>query len=70
MFPDSNVKGNDSIHWLYDTMANLYKQWLPQEAQQKTLRDGGYYSVRKHLFGRSSVVIKHCYGCEPSCITK
>ena len=45
MFPDSNVDGPDSIQWLYTTMSNLYLAWLPGKAQQRTLKDGGYYSV-------------------------
>ena len=45
MFPDANVEGPDSIHWLYNTMSNLYGDWLPGEEQQQTIKDGGYYSV-------------------------
>ena len=47
MFPDPNVDGPDSIHWLYNTMSNLYSGWLPGWQQQQTIKDGGYYSVRK-----------------------
>ena len=47
MFPDTTVKGPDAIHWLYNTMASLYSDWLPGETQQATIKDGGYYSVRK-----------------------
>ena len=45
MFPDPNVEGPDSIHWLYNTMSNVYSHWLPEESQQRTIKDGGYYSV-------------------------
>ena len=45
MFPDANVEGPDSIHWLYNKMSNLYSHWLPEETQQRTIKDGGYYSV-------------------------
>ena len=46
MFPDPNVDGPDSIHWLYNTMSELYSDWLPGWQQQQTIKDGGYYSVR------------------------
>ena len=32
--------------WLYDNLADLYQHWLPDQNQQRTLRDSGYYSVR------------------------
>ena len=46
MFPDPEVSGPYSPSWLYSGLADIYKNWLPGESQQRTLRDGGYYSVR------------------------
>ena len=45
MFPDPNVTGDFSPSWLYSGMAAIYKSWLPGENQQRTLKDGGYYTV-------------------------
>ena len=64
MFPDPNVDGPDSIHWLYNTMSELYSDWLPGWQQQQTIKDGGYYSVRFiHMyygyFGYTKSII-HC----------
>ena len=47
MFPDPNLDGPDSIHWLYNTMSILYSDWLPGWQQQQTIKDGGYYSVKE-----------------------
>uniref|UniRef100_A0A3P8VP26 Sphingomyelin phosphodiesterase n=1 Tax=Cynoglossus semilaevis TaxID=244447 RepID=A0A3P8VP26_CYNSE len=43
-FPPPFVHGNRSSSWLYDTMAQEWSVWLPEEAL-KTLRYGGFYSV-------------------------
>ncbi|XP_053703199.1 sphingomyelin phosphodiesterase [Synchiropus splendidus] len=43
-FPPPFIHGNRSSAWLYDTMAQLWSPWLPEEAL-KTLRYGGFYSV-------------------------
>jgi len=44
MFPEV-ADGNFSIKWLYRDIAEQFKEWLPDEEQQRTLRDAGYYSV-------------------------
>ncbi|KAM9437444.1 sphingomyelin phosphodiesterase isoform 3-T8 [Salvelinus alpinus] len=43
-FPPPFVHGNRSSRWLYDTMAEEWAPWLPEEAL-KTLRYGGFYTV-------------------------
>ncbi|XP_074467927.1 sphingomyelin phosphodiesterase [Sebastes fasciatus] len=43
-FPPPFVHGNRSSAWLYDTMAEEWKPWLPEQAL-KTLRYGGFYTV-------------------------
>jgi len=45
LFPDSAVTGEFSPKWLYKNLAKLFKDWLPNQQQQSTLLDGGYYSV-------------------------
>jgi hypothetical protein len=45
MFPDPKVSGRYAPAWLYTNLAEIYKKWLPDEDQQRTLQDGGYYSV-------------------------
>lgn len=42
-FPIPQVKGNDSISWLYDEVAKAWLQWLPDSSF--TLKSGAYYSV-------------------------
>ncbi|KPP70268.1 sphingomyelin phosphodiesterase-like [Scleropages formosus] len=44
-FPPPFVRGNSSSSWLYDTMAEEWAPWLPQEALQ-TIRQAGFYTVR------------------------
>ncbi|XP_061595205.1 sphingomyelin phosphodiesterase [Cololabis saira] len=44
-FPPPFVHGNRSTAWLYNTMAEEWSPWLPEEAL-KTLRYGGFYTVR------------------------
>ena len=48
MFPtgDEPVPLNYDPGWLYNNLADLYLQWLPNETQQQTLRDSGYYSIK------------------------
>ena len=46
MFPDISDSGKNNIKWLYSAFADSYKHWLPQPEIQKTLREGGYYTVR------------------------
>ena len=48
MFPDEDqpVPQIYDPSWLYNNLADLYQHWLPDTAQQNTLRDSGYYSVR------------------------
>ncbi|KAI4814708.1 hypothetical protein KUCAC02_003892 [Chaenocephalus aceratus] len=43
-FPPPFVHGNRSMSWLYDTMAEEWSAWLPEQAL-KTLRYGGFYTV-------------------------
>ncbi|XP_010777354.1 sphingomyelin phosphodiesterase [Notothenia coriiceps] len=42
-FPPPFVHGNRSMSWLYDTMAEEWSAWLPEQAL-KTLRYGGFYT--------------------------
>ncbi|KAJ7997559.1 hypothetical protein DPEC_G00230260 [Dallia pectoralis] len=44
-FPPPFVHGNRSSSWLYDTMAEEWAPWLPEQAI-KTLRHGGFYTVQ------------------------
>ncbi|XP_005101263.2 sphingomyelin phosphodiesterase [Aplysia californica] len=46
-FPPPYVKGNNSITWLYDALADSWKNWLPASALE-TVRKGAYYSVSPH----------------------
>ncbi len=46
MFPSSNETGKYNPGWLYTGLAEAFSHWLGEEAQQKTIRDGGYYQVR------------------------
>uniref|UniRef100_A0A8C2PLW0 Sphingomyelin phosphodiesterase n=1 Tax=Cyprinus carpio TaxID=7962 RepID=A0A8C2PLW0_CYPCA len=43
-FPPPFVQGNLSSHWLYDTMAEEWAPWLPEQALE-TIRHGGFYTV-------------------------
>ncbi|KAG5844721.1 hypothetical protein ANANG_G00165530 [Anguilla anguilla] len=44
-FPPPFVHGNRSSRWLYDTMAEEWAPWLPEQALQ-TLRRAGFYAVQ------------------------
>ncbi|XP_078078761.1 sphingomyelin phosphodiesterase isoform X2 [Mustelus asterias] len=44
-FPPPFIHGNESSAWLYEAMVNVWKDFLPKEAQQ-TLRRAGFYTVR------------------------
>ncbi|XP_054158127.1 sphingomyelin phosphodiesterase-like [Oppia nitens] len=44
-FPPPEVKGDNSISWLYNAVADEWDYWLPKDAI-KTLRYGGYYTVK------------------------
>ncbi|KAH9405515.1 Sphingomyelin phosphodiesterase [Tyrophagus putrescentiae] len=44
-FPPPEIKGVNSVSWLYDTVAEEWAFWLPEDALQ-TLRYGGYYTVK------------------------
>jgi len=46
MFPDPSINGVYSPSWLYANLAEIYKQWLPKESQQKMLKDGRYFLAR------------------------
>lgn len=48
MFPPENSTIVPKLYdpaWLYNNLADLYQHWLPNQNQQQTLRDSGYYSV-------------------------
>ena len=47
MFPEV-PDANFSIAWLYEDLAEKFKVWLPDQEQQRTIKDAGYYSV-SHL---------------------
>uniref|UniRef100_A0A8C5N3R3 Sphingomyelin phosphodiesterase n=1 Tax=Leptobrachium leishanense TaxID=445787 RepID=A0A8C5N3R3_9ANUR len=44
-FPPPSVHGNMSSSWLYGAMESAWRAWLPESAL-KTLRVGGFYTVR------------------------
>ncbi|XP_077361773.1 sphingomyelin phosphodiesterase [Festucalex cinctus] len=44
-FPPPFVHGNRSSAWLYDTMADEWSKWLPEQAL-KSLRYGGFYTMQ------------------------
>lgn len=44
-FPPPFIHGNRSTAWLYEAMAEAWRDWLPDEALQ-TLREAGFYTVR------------------------
>ncbi|XP_061557652.1 sphingomyelin phosphodiesterase isoform X1 [Phycodurus eques] len=43
-FPPPFVHGNRSSAWLYNTMADEWSKWLPEQAL-KSLRYGGFYTI-------------------------
>ncbi|XP_051882422.1 sphingomyelin phosphodiesterase isoform X2 [Pristis pectinata] len=43
-FPPPFIHGNESSAWLYSSMVEAWRDWLPQEALD-TLRGGGFYTV-------------------------
>lgn len=48
MFPSVDDKKVPKLYdpeWLYNSLADLYQRWLPDDYQQTTLRDSGYYTV-------------------------
>ncbi|GFR29144.1 sphingomyelin phosphodiesterase, partial [Trichonephila clavata] len=42
-FPIPQIKGKDSISWLYEEVAKAWQPWIPGNSQ--TLKLGAYYSV-------------------------
>ena len=62
MFPDPTVNGRYAPSWLYSNVAKLYQKWLPEQQQQSTLKDGGYYSVRLYLLMCYSSVVPNLLG--------
>ncbi|XP_065690501.1 sphingomyelin phosphodiesterase [Patagioenas fasciata] len=44
-FPPPYVHGNQSAAWLYDAMAEAWRDWLPPPALE-TLRAGGFYAAQ------------------------
>ena len=49
MFPLINETGKYNPSWLYSNLAEFYQTWLPGKDQQRTLREGGFYTVRQTL---------------------
>ncbi|KAH9525406.1 Sphingomyelin phosphodiesterase [Bulinus truncatus] len=43
-FPPPYITNNNSISWLYNALADQWKQWLPLQALD-TIRRGAYYTV-------------------------
>ncbi|XP_076456755.1 sphingomyelin phosphodiesterase-like [Babylonia areolata] len=43
-FPPEDITGSQSIHWLYNALADSWKPWLPSSAL-RSVRKGGYYTV-------------------------
>nr|XP_034338737.1 sphingomyelin phosphodiesterase [Crassostrea gigas] len=44
-FPPPYINDKDSISWLYEAVANSWKNWLPQETMP-TIKSGGFYTVK------------------------
>ncbi|XP_028840193.1 sphingomyelin phosphodiesterase [Denticeps clupeoides] len=44
-FPPPFIHGNHSSQWLYNTMAEEWSAWLPEEALE-TIRHGGFYTAQ------------------------
>ncbi|XP_063058906.1 sphingomyelin phosphodiesterase [Engraulis encrasicolus] len=44
-FPPPFIHGNRSSKWLYDTMAEEWSAWLPEQALA-TIREAGYYTLQ------------------------
>lgn len=45
MLPLKNETGKYNPSWLYNNLADFYLTWLPGKAEQRTLREGGFYTV-------------------------
>ncbi|XP_059155897.1 sphingomyelin phosphodiesterase-like [Physella acuta] len=43
-FPPPYIQGDNSISWLYEALADSWKQWLPESALE-SVRRGAYYTV-------------------------
>ncbi|XP_055349076.1 sphingomyelin phosphodiesterase-like [Paramacrobiotus metropolitanus] len=46
-FPPPNVGGSNTIGWLYDALADAWKDWLPQDAL-RTVTAGAYYRINPY----------------------
>uniref|UniRef100_K1QR84 Sphingomyelin phosphodiesterase n=1 Tax=Magallana gigas TaxID=29159 RepID=K1QR84_MAGGI len=44
-FPPPYINDKDSISWLYEAVADSWKNWLPQETMP-TIKSGGFYTVK------------------------
>ncbi|XP_062576027.1 sphingomyelin phosphodiesterase-like [Saccostrea cucullata] len=44
-FPPPYINDKDAITWLYDAVADSWKNWLPQDTMS-TIKRGGYYTVK------------------------
>lgn len=44
-FPPPYINDKDSISWLYEAVADSWKNWLPQETMS-TIKRGGFYTVK------------------------
>ena len=47
MFPDTHESagGKYDVSWLYGNVAKYFQHWLPNAEQQKSIREGGFYSL-------------------------
>lgn len=58
-FPMPEIKGNDSISWLYNEVVRAWSPWLP--GSRSTLGLGAYYSVPVYLgFRIISINMNYC----------
>ena len=48
-FPEKYDLEKFNFTWMYSSLADSYEHWLPQQEVQKSLREGGYYTVSKVL---------------------
>ncbi|RUS86483.1 hypothetical protein EGW08_005733, partial [Elysia chlorotica] len=46
-FPPPYISGKYSISWLYDALADAWKNWLPKDALA-SVKTGAYYTVSPH----------------------
>ncbi|CAL1539136.1 unnamed protein product [Lymnaea stagnalis] len=59
-FPPPYVQNNNSISWLYEALADGWKQWLPSDALD-SVRRGAYYTVSPYAgFRIISLNMNYC----------